>query len=583
MKGSISILLLLMCLPFLKVRSQNLVPNPSFENFSANFNGPSNFNYLNDWNSFSSPEWHHVNNIFPISPYPTSVPNNFVGHQYPNTGLGYASIISSFRLDANNREPMSVKLIDTLRAGKSYCVRFYVSLADSSYFACSKLAAAFTTALPVPTGLGPPTYNFWPDSIIPQVVNTSGFITDTVNWVKVEGSFIATQDLAWLTLGVFGLGATYDTLQFNSSLTSPTGYYYFDDVSVEEVKNVHAGNDTVLYCGADSIVLGINYDENATYEWYPKLNMNDSTLAKPTVWVTQPVTYYVKKTQCGYISYDTINIGFQAILPANAGATINTCINQTVTLGSSVNDGSSYQWQPVQGLNDPTSAMPQLNASILGVTQYVLTKTNVCTVVTTDTVLVTVKPTLPLLNAVAAVDSICSGQSLNVQVSPTYNGLQYSWQPAIYFSTPNLFNSMVTANATELTVTITSNGNDTFCVSTFKDTLILKLLDCIDSTIEPIIPNVFSPNGDGINDTWLVTLNGDFTLNEVEVFNRWGIKVFSTTELLKTNNSSLKTVTWDGRTTSGIACEEGTYFYCLELKSPNGELKKYKGFVTLVR
>lgn len=83
----------------------------------------------------------------------------------------------------------------------------------------------------------------------------------------------------------------------------------------------------------------------------------------------------------------------------------------------------------------------------------------------------------------------------------------------------------------------------------------------IDSTFQ--MPNVFSPNGDGINDIIDFSLCNDNLI----IINRWGNKVF------ESNN---KINIWDGNDFSGIECKEGTYFY----KFSN---TKKSGFIQLVR
>ena len=80
--------------------------------------------------------------------------------------------------------------------------------------------------------------------------------------------------------------------------------------------------------------------------------------------------------------------------------------------------------------------------------------------------------------------------------------------------------------------------------------------------------NVFSPNGDGINDTWVI---GNLTLypeNELVVLNRWGNEVYTQ----KTYNND-----WDGS-----QLLDGTYFYILKV-TMCGERQTYNGYVTIVR
>ena len=83
-------------------------------------------------------------------------------------------------------------------------------------------------------------------------------------------------------------------------------------------------------------------------------------------------------------------------------------------------------------------------------------------------------------------------------------------------------------------------------------------------------PNVFSPNGDDINDEWNPSLQGG---ESVKIFNRWGIEVFEITG---------KNQKWDGRTTSGTECVDGIYFYVINNGSKETNTIK-KGFIQLLR
>lgn len=87
-----------------------------------------------------------------------------------------------------------------------------------------------------------------------------------------------------------------------------------------------------------------------------------------------------------------------------------------------------------------------------------------------------------------------------------------------------------------------------------------------------IIPNVFSPDGDGINDVFFInnTCLNDFHL---EIYNRWGQKIFETS-----------TGGWDGRTTSGNMASEGTYYFIFKgVSAITSTDYSTNGYLTLVR
>jgi gliding motility-associated-like protein len=89
------------------------------------------------------------------------------------------------------------------------------------------------------------------------------------------------------------------------------------------------------------------------------------------------------------------------------------------------------------------------------------------------------------------------------------------------------------------------------------------------------IPNVFSPNNDGENETFLLR-NNDVNTFHIKIFNRWGTLVFE---------SESAEISWDGKTPSGVDASEGTYFYMLEyaLKSGKKSDGVLKGHLQLVR
>lgn len=97
---------------------------------------------------------------------------------------------------------------------------------------------------------------------------------------------------------------------------------------------------------------------------------------------------------------------------------------------------------------------------------------------------------------------------------------------------------------------------------------------CVDNTNTNItIPNVFTPNNDGVNDVFKITSKNIVTLN-CKIYNRWGILVG---ELTKINES------WDGLTTGGLKCENGVYYCVLTARGEDGKEYNEKGFVSLVK
>lgn len=111
---------------------------------------------------------------------------------------------------------------------------------------------------------------------------------------------------------------------------------------------------------------------------------------------------------------------------------------------------------------------------------------------------------------------------------------------------------------------------DTFkCTDTAQKCVVVKS-GVTGSVVE--VPNAFSPNGDGLNDEF--KLRGyNIQLNSFSVFNRYGQRVFFTTD---------KSVGWDGRY-NGNSCDLDTYFYMVKYEDQHNNKELLKGSVLLIR
>src|SRR6185312_1811979 len=130
---------------------------------------------------------------------------------------------------ANNsdREYSYTKLIDTLKVGHKYLASMYVSKTNLFDYAVATIGMLFTdTIISLP----------WPQGFInanPQVKNTM-VLADTVNWMLIQDTIIATGNEVYLTIGNFNTNGTSDTVKLgNNGLDY--AYYYIDGVSVYDV------------------------------------------------------------------------------------------------------------------------------------------------------------------------------------------------------------------------------------------------------------------------------------------------------------------------------------------------------------
>ena len=123
-----------------------------------------------------------------------------------------------------------------------------------------------------------------------------------------------------------------------------------------------------------------------------------------------------------------------------------------------------------------------------------------------------------------------------------------------------------------------------YSAGTYTITMYAKKGDCLDTTYKVVkvelpfkleIPNVFTPNGDNVNDFFVLKATG---LSEItiRIFDRWGQKVYDLT-------SQSGNIAWDGMNLYGKAAAEGVYFYVLKAKGFDGQSFERKGNISLFR
>ncbi len=216
-------LLLLLFSPL--VRAQlNLVPNPSFEDTVYCPFGTNQFDACANWLNFgNSPDYFNACTYL-------GLPNSVFGFQYAHSGNAYAGAAfyrgPNTPNSPNYREPIGIELLSNLIIGQKYFVSFFVVNAaiNNGSIACNKQGINFYT-VPFDSCCAPPLINtakFYSDSIL----------TDTINWTKINGSFIADSAYKYLSISNFFDDNNTDTL-----ITSPFSipyhaYYYIDDVCV---------------------------------------------------------------------------------------------------------------------------------------------------------------------------------------------------------------------------------------------------------------------------------------------------------------------------------------------------------------
>jgi gliding motility-associated-like protein len=240
----------------------------------------------------------------------------------------------------------------------------------------------------------------------------------------------------------------------------------------------------------------------------------------------------------------------------NTGAAGITVINGTPTY--------TYTWSNNAGLNSNTQAN-------LPVGPYTVTATDAGSCTVTQAFIIT-EPSA--INAITSnVTAPCVGQSngaITIELiggTPAYN---VSWNPTGNISTSGNTSSINDVSEGQYIATITDANS-----CSYQYPVQLTAADGIGCTLQ--IPEIFSPNGDGKNDTWEIKGLENYPNNNVTVFNRWGDQVFKA-EPYKND--------WDGTNTGDKsilgkgALPAGTYYFILDLG--NGD-KPITGYVQITK
>ena len=229
MKQSILSALIMLC-TYAASQSQNLVPNPSFEEYlECPFSTAELHNQVIGWYSWQeTPDFFHEcsNDLDGFA----GVPENAWGYQEPITGLGYACVATFASVGQNIREYMAVQLTEPMIVGQNYYVVFYASLWDGwsdSHLWCASnhIGIRFFEN---------PTYDYQFNPLSPDNfahLDYETVLIDNINWTKIEGWVYANQAYNWLAIGNFYTDGNTDIEILNDD-NNCTSFYYIENICV---------------------------------------------------------------------------------------------------------------------------------------------------------------------------------------------------------------------------------------------------------------------------------------------------------------------------------------------------------------
>ncbi|MEZ5014657.1 MAG: choice-of-anchor L domain-containing protein [Chitinophagales bacterium] len=334
------------------------------------------------------------------------------------------------------------------------------------------------------------------------------------------------------------------------------------------------GHDTVTvivspppdaYLGPDAaICLGDTYQfllpPGNTYTWDPPTYLDDPAANDP---ISSPdalgsITYSVAVTDAfGCTNYDTLVLTVQSDPNAIVFPDTLVCPGEPVQLNA--DGGSTYLWYPSGGLSNTDISNPIATVTESTIFNVIVTDAAGCD--DTVSVHVDIEP-FPAVDA-GPLTVIFKGESTVLQGSS--DAPVNSWWPPDFLSDINVLDPV--ANPDETIWYYLTAISPIGCVSIDSVHIVV---------VEPeaaIVPNAFSPNGDGVNDELHIVTFENIELISFAIFNRWGEKIFETNDIL---------AGWDG-TFAGEPQEVGVYIYILTGLNEKNENIQYHGTISLLR
>ena len=273
------------------------------------------------------------------------------------------------------------------------------------------------------------------------------------------------------------------------------------------------------------------------------------------------VTYTIPAGACNPVIFSlpfSVTITPQ-LPPVITASPISYCLNKTATVLTAIGvPTTTINWYTTATGGTALTAAPVPSTNTVGSTTYYVdqTKTGFC-----DAVRI---PVVVNVNALPTADAgpdkvINFGESVVLNGTASGTNISFLWTPISNSSTLTPTVSPLVNTAYELRVT-SADG----CIAfDSAKVIVVKALK---------IPNVFSPNGDNINDKWIIENLANYIDKRVEIFNRYGQSIFYSLDYSKP---------WDG-TFKGKDLPVGVYFYIIKT-TKNGIDDVYKGSITILR
>ena len=533
----------------------NLIPNGSFEDFSSLPNDDCDWELAVGWSNAATsnacnttngtPDYFHTlgEGIF------SSLPSNYFATLNPFEGNAVMGLTGTINLVPDFREYISIPLSNPLIIGQSYTLKFSLTTGtpNTPGMFVNGWGATMTNG-PVFQNTGTsnviPISNF--DFIVPNVINTT-------TWETFTFTFIATEAFTHFTFGNF-LSTANQTLVNNASGNGlAAAYVFIDGISLtpENAQPLLVDIEDETICPGQTIVINPTITggvEPYSLVWSNPINSTSSSVSLSPETTTQ---YSLTVTDCNGIS----STGLFTVAVENQNDFVdlgpdNVLCSDPVLLNATTIGAVSYLWN-----TGSTSAILSVNEP--GV--YSVQVSTSCFIYTDTVSLSSGSTVVPsFINSV----SICEGDS--VFIGPVLDeSINFVWLDGAENS-PRRVNK---GGAYFLVVT-DDCGETSYLVNVQE-----KSCECY-----VYVPNAFTPNQNGLNETFGPSVECEYSFYRFNIWNRWGEKIFA---------SDSPDKRWSGLSDKSAEQTDNLYIWDLTIKSEYaeqaGNILFYRGMVSILK
>jgi gliding motility-associated-like protein len=430
----------------------NLVPNGSFEEFTALPDSDCDWALATGWNNAAlsgncnttngTPDYYHLqgNGIF------SSLPINYFAEVNPLDGDAVMGLAGHINVAPGSREYIATALTAPLVVGETYTLQYALTTGDPL------VGGFYTNGWGASLSVGPQLQPAGTNSVIAIAdfpFSTPG-IFDVSVWQTLSFTFVADQPYDHITIGNFFDDAAQALQPFGTQGTLSIAYVFFDDISIVPltVDDLEVSLEDLEICPGEEAVLNAVTTGGLppyTYTWSPNIGNTGGPI---TVAPSATTTYTVEVTDCdGNTATASAEVTvIDEDLSLDLGPDQQLC-SGSILLNATIPGGLSYQWNTGQS----TAIVSPIEPGT-----YSVTVTGLCGSVTDEIIITECGSTFGV--SLGPTANICPGGAATIfaDVSGGVPPYSFNWTPNLGtdegpYSVSPAFNTIYTVEVTDAT------------------------------------------------------------------------------------------------------------------------------------